>query len=81
MKNSSLQEVENYVINPDVVFPPNNKNLSDIDLSQQEFTEVNFDGNKYYTIYQKYAKAKAEGKMKGVTVENIGGTECQKCHY
>ncbi len=44
-------------------------------------TEVNFDGNKYYTIYQKYAKAKAEGKMKGVTVENIGGTECQKCHY
>ncbi len=44
-------------------------------------TEVNFDGNKYYSIYQKYSKAKAEGKMKGVTVENIGGTECQKCHY
>ena len=44
-------------------------------------TEVNFDGNKYYSIYQKYTKAKAEGKMKGVTVENVGGTECQKCHY
>ncbi len=44
-------------------------------------TEVNFDGNKYYSIYEKYHKAKAEGKMKGVTVEDIGGTECQKCHY
>ena len=43
MKNSSLQEVENYVTNPDVVFPQHT-NLSDIDLSQQEFTEVNFDG-------------------------------------
>lgn len=44
-------------------------------------TEVDFDGNKYYSIYQNYAKAKAEGKMKGVTVEHIGGTDCQKCHY
>ena len=44
-------------------------------------TEVNFDGNKYYSIYEKYHKAKAEGKMKKVTVEDIGGTECQKCHY
>jgi hypothetical protein len=44
-------------------------------------TEVNFEGNKYYSIYEKYHKAKAEGKMKKVTVEDIGGTECQKCHY
>ena len=44
MKNSSLQEVENYVNNPDVVFPPNKKNLSNFDLRELEFSDENFDG-------------------------------------
>lgn len=44
-------------------------------------TEVNFAGNEYYDIYEKYHKEIKEGKRTGVTVEDIGGTECQKCHY
>lgn len=38
-------------------------------------------GNKYYSIYEKFHKDIANGKMDSVTVEKIGGTECQKCHY
>ncbi|MCH2021455.1 MAG: c-type cytochrome [Saprospiraceae bacterium] len=40
--------------------------------------------NKYYTdynYYEKYHNEIKEGKRKGVTVEEIGGLECQKCHY
>jgi mono/diheme cytochrome c family protein len=50
-------------------------------------TKVNFynketgEGNKYYSIYEKFHNDIKEGKMDSVTVENIGGTECQKCHY
>jgi mono/diheme cytochrome c family protein len=39
------------------------------------------DGNKFYSIYSKYARELKEHKIDSVTVENIGGTECQKCHY
>ncbi len=38
-------------------------------------------GNKFYSIYEKFHKDMKDGKMDGVTVEKIGGTECQKCHY
>jgi cytochrome c551/c552 len=38
-------------------------------------------GNKFYSIYEKFHKDLKEGKMDSVTVEKIGGTECQKCHY
>lgn len=49
-------------------------------------TKVNFpdstgNGNKFYSIYQKFHNNLKTGKMDSVTVENIGGTECQKCHY
>ena len=50
-------------------------------------TKVNFynketgEGNKYYSIYEKFHDDIKAGKMDSVTVENIGGTECQKCHY
>jgi cytochrome c551/c552 len=49
-------------------------------------TKVNFpdssgNGNKFYSVYEKFHKNLATGKMDSVTVENIGGTECQKCHY
>jgi len=50
-------------------------------------TKVNFydkesgDGNKFYSIYEKFHKEIKEGKLDSVTVEKIGGTECQKCHY
>jgi hypothetical protein len=50
-------------------------------------TKVNFydkesgEGNKFYSIYEKFSKDIKSGKMDSVTVEKIGGTECQKCHY
>jgi mono/diheme cytochrome c family protein len=50
-------------------------------------TKVNFggksgeDGNKFYSIYKKYHDEIKEGKRDSVTVNDIGGTECQKCHY
>jgi cytochrome c551/c552 len=48
-------------------------------------TKVNFpdssgnEGNKFYSIYEKFHKDLKPGDS--VTVEKIGGTECQKCHY
>jgi cytochrome c2 len=49
-------------------------------------TKVNFPdstgaGNKFYSIYEQFHKDLKAGKMDSVTVEAIGGTECQKCHY
>jgi hypothetical protein len=38
-------------------------------------------GNKFYSIYEKFHNDIKAGKMDSVTVERIGGTECQKCHY
>jgi hypothetical protein len=39
------------------------------------------EGNKFYSIYEKFHNDIKAGKMDSVTVEKIGGTECQKCHY
>lgn len=45
-------------------------------------TEVKFTDNQYYNeYYAKFHKELQEGKRKKVTVEDIGGLECQKCHY
>lgn len=49
-------------------------------------TKVNFNytdstGNKFYSIYEKFHNDIKAGKMDSVTVKDIGGTECQKCHY
>ena len=38
-------------------------------------------GNKFYSIYEKFHSELKSGKMDSVTVEKIGGLECQKCHY
>ncbi len=51
-------------------------------------------GNKFYSIYEQFYKQMADSvtdseghripnphKIDSVTVEKIGGTECQKCHY
>ncbi len=45
------------------------------------YDKENKTGNKYYSIYEKFHKDIKSGKMDSVTVEAIGGTECQKCHY
>ena len=49
-------------------------------------TKVNFNysdstGNKFYSIYEKFHNDIRAGKMDSVTVKDIGGLECQKCHY
>lgn len=44
-------------------------------------TEVQFAGNPYYESYENYHKELKSGSRKAVTVEDIGGLECQKCHY
>jgi len=39
-------------------------------------------GNEYYAnTYKKYHDALQDGEMTKVTVDQIGGLECQKCHY
>jgi cytochrome c551/c552 len=49
-------------------------------------TKVDFNystgkGNQFYSIYEKFHKDIKSGKMDSVTVADIGGLECQKCHY
>ena len=45
-------------------------------------TEVQFADNEYYdNYYEKYHKEIKEGTRDKVTVEDIGGLGCQKCHY
>ncbi len=45
-------------------------------------TEVKFADNKYYDNYYEMYHKEIDGKKRSkVTVEDIGGTECQKCHY
>lgn len=44
-------------------------------------TEVKFKDNAYYDQYERYHKELKNGTREKVTVEDIGGLECQKCHY
>lgn len=49
-------------------------------------TKVDFntdkgDGNKFYSIYEKYHNEIKAGTRDSVTVADIGGLDCQKCHY
>lgn len=48
-------------------------------------TKVDFNtdstGNQFYSIYAKFHEDIKNGKMDSVTVKDIGGLECQKCHY
>jgi mono/diheme cytochrome c family protein len=44
-------------------------------------TAVQFEGNAYYETFKQYHEALAKGDKSKVTVEDIGGLECQKCHY
>ena len=44
-------------------------------------TEVKFAENDYYKSYERYHEELKKGTREKVTVEDIGGLECQKCHY
>jgi cytochrome c2 len=45
------------------------------------YNKADSTGNKFYSIYEKFHTDIANHKLDSVTVEKIGGTECQKCHY
>lgn len=44
-------------------------------------TEVQFTNNNYYSIFEKYHEELESGKRTKVTEADLGGLECQKCHY
>jgi hypothetical protein len=44
-------------------------------------TQVQFTNNNYYSIFEKYHDELKTGKRTGVTEAEMGGTDCQKCHY
>ena len=46
-----------------------------------DFPDSTGAGNKFYNIYEKFHKDLKSGNLDSITVEKIGGTECQKCHY
>ncbi len=44
-------------------------------------TDVQFADNHYYSIFEKYHQEIKDGTRESVKVSDIGGLECQKCHY
>ena len=46
-----------------------------------DFNYTDSTGNKFYSIYEKFHNDIKSGKMDSVRVKDIGGLECQKCHY
>lgn len=44
-------------------------------------TEVDFTGNAYYSIFKNLQQEIAAGKKGKITVEEVGGLDCMKCHY
>jgi hypothetical protein len=44
-------------------------------------TEVQFIDNAFYEKYEKLHQELKEGKRDRISVEDIGGIECMKCHY
>jgi cytochrome c2 len=55
-----------------------------INCHRQSKVDFNYDstkGNKFYSIYEKFHNDIKNHKMDSVTVKDIGGLECQKCHY
>jgi hypothetical protein len=46
-----------------------------------QFNDDKGNGNQFYSIYEKFHEDIKNKKYDSVTVERIGGTECQKCHY
>jgi hypothetical protein len=50
-------------------------------LNCHRTTKVQFDNNGFYSMYEKYKEDIKNHKMDSVTVKDIGGAECQKCHY
>ncbi len=43
--------------------------------------EVQFIDNQFYSTYTRLHEELKSGKISRVTVDDMGGTECQRCHY
>ena len=55
-----------------------------VNCHRETKVDFNYDstkGNKFYSIYEKFHNDIKNHKMDSVTVKDIGGLECQKCHY
>lgn len=50
-------------------------------ISCHRDTDVKFTDNKYYESYKVYHEELKSGKRQSVKVADIGGLDCQKCHY
>lgn len=46
-----------------------------------QFNDDKGNGNKFYSLYEKFHQDIKDKKYDSVTVQMIGGTECGKCHY
>jgi hypothetical protein len=46
-----------------------------------DFPDSTGAGNKFYSIYEHFHQDLKNGVKDSITVKDIGGTECQKCHY
>jgi hypothetical protein len=44
-------------------------------------TTVEFADNDYYKAYERYHEEIKNGERDAVTVEDVGGLNCQRCHY
>ncbi|HAH58750.1 MAG: c-type cytochrome [Lentimicrobiaceae bacterium] len=44
-------------------------------------TKVNFQGNHFYKSYKELNDMLQSGRIDSVTVEQVGGIDCSKCHY
>jgi hypothetical protein len=43
--------------------------------------EVQFIDNAFYATWKEFHEKMKKGEIKRVTVEDVGGTDCMKCHY
>jgi cytochrome c553 len=43
--------------------------------------EVQFMDNAFYSTWKEFHEKMKKGEIKRVTVEDVGGTDCMKCHY
>lgn len=50
-------------------------------LSCHRSTPINPERNDFYSTYKFHEKVTRAGNKVPITVNDIGGTECQKCHY
>jgi hypothetical protein len=43
--------------------------------------KVDFEDNAYYAVFEEYHRKIVKGEIDSIMVEDIGGTNCMKCHY